>query len=83
MLAPEHNGTLWEEWWLKGTGRTGKFNSTKTRSDAQTESCFPPALFGEYLLGVQPIKPGFEEVVISLCSSDFKTYQRDCAYAKR
>ena len=45
MLKPEHNGTLWEEWWIKGTGRSGKFNSTKTRSDAQTESAFPPALF--------------------------------------
>lgn len=66
MLASPYNGTLWEEWWLKGTGRNGKnFTSAKSRSDAQTESCFPPALFGEYLLGVQPLKPGFEQVLIS------------------
>ena len=25
MLAPQYNGTLWEEWWLDGTGRTGNW----------------------------------------------------------
>ena len=73
MLQPQHNGTLWEEWWIKGTGRNGKsFTSAKSRSDAQTESCFPPALFGEYLLGVQPIQPGFEKVLISHQPSNLK-----------
>ncbi len=64
MLEPEHNGTLWEEWWIKGTGRSGKFNSTKTRSDAQTESAFPSALFGEYLLGILPTMPGWSQAII-------------------
>ncbi len=64
MLDPKHNGTLWEEWWLDGTGRSGTLNNNVTRSDAQTESAFPPALFGEHLLGVQPIKPGFSEVML-------------------
>ena len=54
MLASQHNGTLWEEWWLDGTGRSGKFDSRQTRSDAQTESAFIPALFAEFLLGVKP-----------------------------
>ncbi|MEM7367873.1 MAG: family 78 glycoside hydrolase catalytic domain [Bacteroidota bacterium] len=63
MLADNTNGTLWEEWWLDGTGRTGK-RVPKSRSDAQTESAFPPALFGEYLLGIQPTLPGWEEAEI-------------------
>ena len=64
MLVPHTNGTLWEEWWLDGSGRTGKLQGGRTRSDAQTESAFPPALFGEYLLGVKPAKPGLKEVDI-------------------
>ena len=72
MLLPEHNGTLWEEWWLTGTGRSGTFNSSKSRSDAQTESAFAPALFAEYLLGVQPTKPGFREVEIKKYDSDLR-----------
>ena len=64
MLAPESNGTLYEEWWLDGTGRSGELKST-SRSDAQTESCFPPALFAEYLLGVEVVKPGMAEIIIS------------------
>ena len=65
MLQPPANGTLWEEWWLDGTGRSGSFQGGRTRSDAQTESAFPPALFGEFLLGVRPLQPGWKEVSIS------------------
>ena len=65
MLAPGTNGTLWEEWWLDAMGRTGKLQKGRTRSDAQTESAFPPALFAEFLLGVKPLKPGMREVVLS------------------
>lgn len=64
MLAPTTNGTLWEEWWRNGTGRTGKFQK-RTRSDAQTESVFPPALFAEYILGITVTKPGMKEISIS------------------
>jgi hypothetical protein len=62
MLVPCTNRTLWEEWWLDGTGRSGTFKKGRTRSDAQTESAFPPALFAEYLLGIRPVKPGMKEV---------------------
>ncbi|MCB1119976.1 MAG: alpha-L-rhamnosidase N-terminal domain-containing protein [Verrucomicrobiae bacterium] len=62
MLAPDMNGTLWEEWWRNGTGRTGTLQLGRTRSDAQTESTFPPALFTEYILGIRPMKPGMKEV---------------------
>jgi hypothetical protein len=64
MAEPSTNGTLWEEWWLDATGRTGKLQKGRTRSDAQTESAFPPALFAEYLLGINPMQPGMKEVVI-------------------
>lgn len=66
MLAPQHNGTLWEEWWLDGTGRSGKFDPRQTRSDAQTESAFIPALFAEFLLGIKPSKPGMVEITLEL-----------------
>ncbi|MEX0288289.1 MAG: family 78 glycoside hydrolase catalytic domain [Flavobacteriaceae bacterium] len=64
MLAQNNNGTLWEEWFLNGTGRSGELQTGRTRSDAQTESAFAPALFAEFLLGVKPSKPGMTEVVI-------------------
>lgn len=68
MLLPNTNQTLFEEWWLDKTGRSGKVKPT-SRSDAQTESCFPPALFGEFLLGVKPTQPGMKEVEIYRTSS--------------
>jgi hypothetical protein len=72
MLAPQHNGTLWEEWWLDGTGRSGKFDPRQTRSDAQTESAFIPALFAEFLLGVKPSKPGMVEMSLELPQTKIK-----------
>lgn len=65
MLAPNTNGTLWEEWWRDGSGRTGKFIGGRTRSDAQTESAFPPDLFVKYILGIKVTKPGMKEITIS------------------
>jgi len=62
MLQPDTNETLWEEWWLDATGRNGKLSTGRTRSDAQTESAFPPALFTEYVLGIRPTQPGLKEV---------------------
>ena len=71
MLSPTTNGTLWEEWWRNGTGRTGKFQE-RTRSDAQTESVFPPALFSEYILGIEVTKPGMKEFIISKPNTSLK-----------
>ncbi len=65
MLAPETNGTLWEEWWLDASGRNGRRTPRPSgRSDAQTESAFPPGLFSRYILGIQPTNPGLREVVL-------------------
>jgi alpha-L-rhamnosidase len=63
MLDPSTNQTLWEEWWRHGTGRNGRF-VPKTRSDAQTESAFPPALIVEYVFGIKPLQPGLKEIEI-------------------
>ena len=71
MLAPETNGTLWEEWWRDGTGRTGKFQS-RTRSDAQTESAFPPALFVEYIVGLQVTEPGMKVLELKKPKTELK-----------
>ncbi|MBK1875474.1 alpha-L-rhamnosidase N-terminal domain-containing protein [Pelagicoccus mobilis] len=72
MFEVGTNETLWEEWWLHGTGRTGRFVAGKTRSDAQTESAFPTALFGEFLLGLRPTSPGLKTVVLSLPNTELK-----------
>lgn len=69
MLLPNTNQTLFEEWWLDKTGRSGMAKPT-SRSDAQTESCFPPALFGEFLLGVKPTQAGMREVEVYRADSD-------------
>ena len=75
MLQPEYNGTLWEEWWLQGTGRSGKFQGGRTRSDAQTESAFAPALFAEFLLGVKVTKPGMKELEITRHESSIENIE--------
>ena len=71
MLDPKGNQTLYEEWWLDGTGRSGTLKPT-SRSDAQTESCFPPALFGEYLLGLTPTQPGYKEADLKFIQTEVK-----------
>jgi hypothetical protein len=71
MLRNGPNGTFWEEWWLRGSGRTGQMGLLdRTRSDAQTESAFAPALFAEYLLGVQPTRPGMTELIVRRTESE-------------
>ncbi len=65
MLNENSQGTLWEEWWLNGTGRSGTFiDNGRTRSSAQTESAFAPALFAEYLLGVTPVDIGMKTIMV-------------------
>jgi hypothetical protein len=70
MLEPGANGTLWEEWWLDGSGRRGVFQSIQGRSDAQTESAFPPALFFRYVLGIEPVTAGMVEIVLHYQASE-------------
>ncbi|MFT4568356.1 MAG: hypothetical protein ACI9FN_003325, partial [Saprospiraceae bacterium] len=37
--------------------------------------CFPPALFAEYLLGVEVVKPGMTEIIISMRKTALKDIQ--------
>lgn len=66
------NKTLWEEWWLDGSGRSGKLVKMLTRSDAQTESAFFPALATEYLLGFKPIEEGMKTCVLEYVNMPMK-----------
>ena len=66
------NHTLWEEWWLDGSGRSGTFVKMLTRSDAQTESSFFPALAAEYLVGVKPLAPGLQKVALNYVNTQIK-----------
>lgn len=75
MLRAGGNGTLWEEWWLDKTGRSGAVKKTVTRSDAQMESAFPPMLFTEYVLGVRPTQPGMAEVDLFRSRAGFREVQ--------
>ncbi len=75
MLDDNTNQTLWEEWWLDGSGRTGKFMGGRTRSDAQTESAFPPALFAEFIVGIRPVKPGAREWTLKNIDSGVQQIQ--------
>ncbi|MDP6039025.1 MAG: alpha-L-rhamnosidase N-terminal domain-containing protein, partial [Candidatus Latescibacteria bacterium] len=70
MLEPGTNGTLWEEWWLDGSGRRGEFRYIQGRSDAQTESAFPPALFFRYVLGIEPVAAGMTEIILHYHASE-------------
>jgi hypothetical protein len=63
MFEEGENGTLWEEWWLKGTGRSGKYQELPHgRSDAQTESAFSPDLILRYILGFSIQEPGMKRI---------------------
>jgi hypothetical protein len=73
MLSENSNGTLWEEWWLDGSGRTGKFIGGRTRSDAQTESAFPPDLIATYVLGLKVSEPGMKTLILSQPKVDLQT----------
>jgi hypothetical protein len=75
MLQPQYNGTLWEEWWLDAIGRSGKLQKGRTRSDAQTESAFPPALFAEFLLGLEVTEPGMREIEIKRPATEIKNIE--------
>ena len=49
-----------------------KLDNRITRSDAQTESAFMPALFAEFLLGVQPSMPGMKEMTLEMPQTKIK-----------
>jgi hypothetical protein len=56
-------GTLWEEWSLTASSATGEWQPS-ARATAQAEAAFPPYTFMRWLLGVEPIAPGWSEILI-------------------
>jgi hypothetical protein len=62
------NGTLWEEWWLDATMRTGRLQP-HSRADAQGESAFTPLTMCRWVLGLRPTQPKMAEVVVEYTNS--------------
>ena len=57
--------TLWEEWSLSVSKRTGRFEPNNKRANAQGENTFPAYSLTRWVLGVEPVKPGMAEVILS------------------
>ena len=57
--------TLWEEWSLTASKKTGQFKPESGRSCAQGEQTFLAYSLTRWLLGIQPIQPGMSEVRLS------------------
>lgn len=57
QLAPNTNGTLWEEWHLDRTFRRG-FREKNSRADAQGECGIFPEAITRWVVGLEPTAPG-------------------------
>lgn len=57
--------TLWEDWGLTVTRRTGRFEPTGGNCIIQGENTFIAHSLSRWLLGIQPTKPGMSEVIIA------------------
>jgi hypothetical protein len=64
-------GTLWEEWSLTASYRSGEWQP-QSRSTAQAEASFPPYTFMRWLLGVEPVAPGWSETLIHVPQAGVK-----------
>ena len=64
-MKKDGSPTLWEEWSMSVTHRSGRFEPINRRAYAQGENAFPAYSLMRWVLGVQPVKPGLSEVVLS------------------
>jgi hypothetical protein len=64
-MKKDGSQTLWEEWSLSVSKRTGQFEPNLKRTNAQGENTFPAYSLTRWVLGVQPVKPGMTEVILS------------------
>ncbi len=64
-MKKDGSQTLWEEWSLTVSKRTGRFEPNNKRANAQGENTFPAYSLTRWVLGVQPVKPGMAEVILS------------------
>lgn len=57
--------TISELWSLRGERYTGRWRARDSRSAAQSQCISPAYLLSRYVLGIAPLKPGFDEVLIA------------------
>ncbi len=57
--------TLWEEWALTTSKRSGEFKPESARTCSQAEQTFLSYSLTRWLAGIQPVKPGMAEVILS------------------
>ena len=57
--------TVSEMWSLRGDRYLGRWRARDSRSAAQSCGVSPAYLLSRYVLGIAPLRPGFEEVLIS------------------
>jgi len=64
-MMNEGSGTLWEDWSLSATKKSGTYQPNSSRSVVQAENTFITHSLTRWLLGMQPVKPGMKEVILS------------------
>ena len=64
-MKKDGSQTLWEEWSLTVSKRTGRFEPNNKRANAQGENTFPAYSLTRWVLGIEPVKPGMAEVILS------------------
>jgi len=65
MNTDGDSSTLWEEWALTVSRRSGHLRPESNRTVSQAEQTFLTYTLSRWLLGIQPTKPGMKEIVIS------------------
>jgi alpha-L-rhamnosidase len=60
----EGSSTLWEEWGMTVSFRTGKFEPNSSRTVSQAENTFISYSLSNWLLGIHPSQPGLAEITI-------------------
>jgi hypothetical protein len=69
-MRAEGAETLWEEWGLTVSKRSGKFEPENSRCNIQAEHTFLGYSLTRWLLGIVPTMPGMAEVEISYHSAN-------------
>jgi len=64
-MKMEGSETLWEEWGLMVSKKSGEFKPESGRSCAQAEQTFLTSSLTHWIAGIQPTKPGMSEVLLS------------------
>jgi hypothetical protein len=71
-MRKEGSETLWEEWSLTVSKRSGKFAPESARCNTQGEHTFLCYSLMRWILGIHPTKPGMAEVELSYNQREIK-----------